>query len=91
LLPFKEIRETESGKNFVKGINDRSFSDEFLTAFNDYMKKFGCRCVGEIDPLSIRSYEDLEGFFKQLKLININENATKTSKEKKETAYQKLL
>jgi pyruvate,water dikinase len=55
------------------------------------MMKYGCRCAGEIDIAAVRPYEDLEGFFKQLKLINVDRNAMQDSKMKKETAYAKLL
>lgn len=91
LASFDEVQNTESPQDFKKGIEERSFSKEFLSAYDEHMKKFGCRCVGEIDIAAMRPYEDLEDFFKQLKLINVHDNAMQTSKEKKEKAYQKLL
>jgi pyruvate,water dikinase len=91
LASFDEVQKTESAQNFAKSIRERRFSKEFLSAYDEHMKKYGCRCVGEIDTAAIRPYEDLEGFFKQLKLINIHDNAMQTSKQKKEKAYQKLL
>lgn len=91
LATFDEVQKTEFSKVFAKGIKERTFSKEFLNAYDKHMQKFGCRCVGEIDTAAVRPYEDLEVFFKQLKLINIDDNAMQTSKQKKEKAYQKLL
>ncbi|WP_105614776.1 PEP/pyruvate-binding domain-containing protein [Vallitalea okinawensis] len=91
LASFDEVQKTEFSKVFAKGIQERTFSKEFLKAYDEHMQKFGCRCVGEIDTAAVRPYENIEDFFRQLKLINIHDNAMQTSKQKKEKAYQKLL
>lgn len=91
LASFPEIQDMESPLDFVRTITNRSLSKEFLSAYDKHMMKYGCRCAGEIDIAAVRPYEDLEGFFKQLKLINVDRNAMQDSKMKKETAYAKLL
>lgn len=91
LASFPEVRNTESGKEFSQCIKNRSFSTEFLNSYDEHMKKYGCRCVGEIDTAAERPYENPKEFFKQLKLINVDQNAMQNSKEKKEKAYARLL
>ncbi|WP_304944615.1 PEP-utilizing enzyme, partial [Vallitalea guaymasensis] len=61
-----------------------------LASYDEFMNRYGCRCVGEIDTAAIRPYENLEEFYKQLKSINIDDNAMKYSKVKKEKAVAKL-
>lgn len=91
LASFEEVQKTETSKVFSKRIKERSFSREFLNTYDQHMSRFGCRCIGEIDTAATRPYEDLEGFYKQLRMINIDDNAMYTSKAKKERAYLKLL
>ncbi|GKX28824.1 putative phosphoenolpyruvate synthase [Vallitalea longa] len=90
LASFDEFRNITSGTAFSKKIKKREFSDAFLSAYDEHMKKYGCRCVGEIDMAAVRPYENLEIFYNQLKLININDNAMQHSIEKKEKAIAKL-
>lgn len=91
LAKFPEVQETENGKDFADAIQSRSFTDSFMAAYDKHMKRFGCRCIREIDTAVLRPYENLEEFFKQLKLINIDNNAMQDSKQKKDKAYAKLL
>lgn len=91
LASFPEVQTTESGKIFAQGIENRTFSNEFFDCFDEHMKKYGCRCICEIDTATARPYENLEDFFNQLKMINLEQNAMQNSKQKKEAAYAKLL
>lgn len=91
LASFDEIQKIKEPGDFVRKMKKREFSKEFLKCYDDYMKLYGCRCVGEIDIAAIRPYEELDVFFKQLKLININDNAMQRSKLKKAESYNRLL
>ncbi|WP_273326021.1 PEP/pyruvate-binding domain-containing protein [Vallitalea guaymasensis] len=90
LASYDEFQKINSGIEFKKRIQKRNFSEEFLSAYDKFMNRYGCRCVGEIDTAAIRPYENLEEFYKQLKSINVDDNAMKYSKVKKEKAVAKL-
>lgn len=76
---------------FIYKLKNNDFSNGFMSIFREYMRRYGCRCIGEIDIASIRSYEDLFSFYRTLKHINTAENALQTVKQKKSEAYNRLL
>jgi len=91
LASYPEIQETETGEEFIKKLNDKAFSDEFMTAYTEYIHKFGCRGIKEIDAATPRTYERQEDLFVQLKQIDMEHNAIKTVMERRQEAYDKLL
>jgi len=92
LAAFPEIQQTEDGQAFARELHNDGglFSEEFRVAYNDYMKRFGCRGMKEIDMASPRSYEDHEHFSERLKSICIEKNAIRNVSERREEAYGKL-
>lgn len=91
LASFSELQETQSGEEFLKRIEDRKYSVEFLDAYEEYMRKFGCRGMMEIDIASSRCSEDPAHFFRRIKQIDVGNNQILTVRERKEAAYQTLL
>lgn len=91
LANFKEFLNTHNADEFIYKIDNRKYSKEFLEAYDLYMKKFGCRCIGEIDIASPRLYENLDKFYSILKSICIEDNAMIGVKGRKAVAYSKLL
>uniref|UniRef100_A0A7S4MCW2 Pyruvate phosphate dikinase AMP/ATP-binding domain-containing protein n=1 Tax=Odontella aurita TaxID=265563 RepID=A0A7S4MCW2_9STRA len=91
LASFPEVQKCDSGSEFVRSLNENRVSSEFRKAYDGYMDKFGCRGMKEIDIASPRTHDDVEHFFDRIKLIDINDNAIKTVKERKEEAYAQLL
>lgn len=91
LASFPEVQETLTGEEFVLRLNDETYSKEFLDAYDDFMFKYGCRGIKEIDIATPRSYEDPVDFFKRIKLIDVGDNQILTTKKRKEEAYQTLL
>ena len=91
LASFPEMQETQTGEEFVQRINDKSYSSEFLDAYDDFMFKYGCRGIKEIDIATPRSYEDPADFFKRIKLIDVGNNQILTTKKRKQEAYDTLL
>jgi pyruvate,water dikinase len=90
LASFPDIRETETGEEFVQKVQNKAYSTEFIAAYNNYMHKFGCRGMMEIDIASSRCSEDPAAFFSHLKQIDIEGNQTMKVTERKEQAYQTL-
>jgi phosphohistidine swiveling domain-containing protein len=91
LAAFGEIQQTDSGEEFAKKLECGDVSVEFKQAYENYMTEFGCRCIREIEIATPRSYESPANFFQQLKLIDVNNNAITTVKERRLTAFNTLL
>ena len=91
LASFPELQETQTGAEFVQRLHDKAFSSDFLETYNDFMFKYGCRGMKEIDIATPRSYEEPADFFKRIKLIDVGSNQILTTKKRKEEAYQTLL
>lgn len=91
LAKEEEFKNTKTNEEFIKKINSRTYSDDFMKKYDYFMKWFGCRGMKEIDIATPRADEDLEGLFMRLKAINTEDSAIYTSLEKKKKAYNKLL
>jgi pyruvate,water dikinase len=91
LASFPELCDTDTGEQFIQRLKDKAYCSEFLDAYNEYLSKYGCRGIKEIDIASSRCYEDQTGFFERLKQIDVDSNQIVTVKERKEEAYQTLL
>jgi len=91
LASFAEIQETQTGEEFIQRLNDKAYSSELLDAYGEYMRKFGCRGMMEIDIASSRCSENPADFFLRIKQIDVGSNQILTVKERKAEAYQTLL
>jgi pyruvate,water dikinase len=91
LASFPEMQETQTGEEFVQRLNDKSYSSNFLAAYDDFMFKYGCRGIKEIDIATPRSYEDPADLFNRVKLIDVGNNQILTTKKRKQEAYDTLL
>lgn len=90
LASSQEIQDTENAEEFVQKIHKRSYSTEFLTAWDDYVDKYGARGFKEIDVASPRLEEKLDEFFIQLKSINLKDNVMNSVAERKQKAITKM-
>lgn len=91
LASFRDFAACDNDNEFIEKIQSNGFSKEFMAAYKEYMKRFGCRCINEIDIASIRHHEDLRLLYHTLKQINTSDNALLTVKERKHKAYGRLL
>lgn len=91
LASYPEFISVNSFEEFSYKLNNNGFSKEFIKKYNNYMKRYGCRGIGEIDIASIRTHENLEDFYNILKQLNIFDNAIINVKAKKKAAYDRLL
>lgn len=91
LASFAEVRDTPSSDAFIQKLRENLFSDEFLRSYNDFMAKFGCRGMKEIDVATRRTYEDPADLFDRIKQIDIENNQILTVKKRKMEAYTSLL
>jgi pyruvate,water dikinase len=91
LASFPEFIAINSFEEFSKKLKNKEFSKEFMEAYTHYMKLYGCRGIGEIDIASVRTRENSEGFYTMLKQLNIYDNALIEVRDKKKSAYDRLL
>jgi len=91
LASYDDIQNTNSKDEFIELFYSNKYCKEFYDDYDHYVKKFGCRCIKEIDIASPRYYEQAEGFFEQLKQIDVNDNAILSVKQRRLEAYNKLL
>ena len=91
LASFDEFQATADGAEFETRIRERAYPDAFLAAFDDYLERFGCRCIREIDVGTPRFYEHLPGFFEQLQAIDIANDTLRTTEQRRIAAHERLL
>lgn len=98
LAQFKEVQECSSGEEFAKRIEEKSFSQEFLAAYNAFMDTYGFRSPRELDAATPRPYEKPGKFFEQLQIMAQNVQAETNpqavydkSKKEREQAYAGLV
>ena len=90
LASFQEIQDTVNAGEFVRKIHKREYSSEFLTAWDDYVFKYGARGFKEIDVSSPRLEENLDEFFLQIKTMNLKDNVLLHISERKLKAMTKM-
>ncbi len=86
-IEFKVVKGYE---DFKEKISRRLFSDKFMEMFHEYMYWYGDRGFKEIDIATVRTRNDLEGFYTQLININIEDSQILKVKKKKGNAYNLL-
>jgi rifampicin phosphotransferase len=91
LSSYEDIQNTKTKDEFIELFNTNKYSKEFYKDYDIYVKNFGCRCFKEIDIATSRYYEQPENIFKQLKQIDIKNNAIISVKQRRLEAYNKLL
>ncbi|KAL7441494.1 hypothetical protein ACHAXM_011541 [Skeletonema potamos] len=91
LASCPEIQETKKSDEFLKKLKEGSFSQEFTSLYSDYLKRFGCRGVREIDVATPRMSEKQDELFATLKGIDIKNNQINNVRERRDKAYQELL
>ncbi len=98
LAGFKEIAECASGETFASKLRERSFSPEFLEAWDGLVEKYGFRGPMEMDVAAPRFYEQPALFFEQLRTLAETTDAERNpqaifdkARAQREKAYQDLL
>lgn len=92
LASYPEVQDTKSSEEFVQKLKEEgSFSKQFMDDYNNYLKRFGCRGIREIDAATPRTHENQAGLFRTLKAIDINKNQINNVRERRNKAYQQLL
>lgn len=91
LAHFAEIQDSTSEQNFLDMIKSKSCSEEFLIKYNAFMGKFGCRGEKEIDIGAPRYSENPGLLLRQLQGMDLENNPIASMKDRKRTAYKKLL
>ena len=91
LARFPEVQETQTGEEFEEKLNAKAFSPEFMRAYDDYMEKFGSRCIKEIDIATPRPYENVPEFFEQLKALDVESGMLESVAKRRAEAHEKLL
>lgn len=90
LASHQEFIDTLTCQEFKDNIKNRSYSKEFMKAYDEFMFKYSCRGIKEIDVASVRIYEDIGLLYDKLVKINIDDNQILDVKEKRNKAYEKL-
>lgn len=92
LAGFPEIQETKSSEEFLEKVEgSKAVSSEFIDLYKEYLKRFGCRGMREIDVATPRMYENQATFFDTLKQIDLENNQIINVRQRREQAYQALL
>ena len=91
LASFPEIQTTANEEEFVRRIGSGAYSPEVMQAYATHVKRFGCRGIKEIDIATPRFYEDLRGFFRQLRAIDVANDTITTTSRRRADAYNQLL
>lgn len=91
LARYPEVQETTTGEEFSRKLANKQFSPEFQQAFDEYMERFGCRGIREIDIATERAHENVPAFFNQLKAMDINNDMLAHVAQRRQDAYEQLL
>jgi phosphoenolpyruvate synthase/pyruvate phosphate dikinase len=90
--------ELTTGEEFASRLKERSFSPEFLAAWDAFMEEYGFRGPMEMDVAAPRFYEQPTLFFEQLRTMAESTNAANNpqaifdkARAQREKAYQDLL
>ncbi|OIQ26551.1 PEP/pyruvate-binding domain-containing protein [uncultured Vibrio sp.] len=85
LASMDEVKAIDSEVEFLNKLQDRDFSERFLTQWDDYMYRYGARGFKEIDVATPRTVDSPEILFQQMKSLNLDDNQlTKVSQRKAE-------
>ncbi len=90
LAQSPEMQATQDAATFEEKIKARSYSSDFMQAFDAYIDNYGARGFREIDVATPRVMERLGDFFQQIKAINLDDNQMATVRERKAEAIAKM-
>ncbi|WP_133407932.1 PEP-utilizing enzyme [Parashewanella tropica] len=82
---------TQTVDDFKQKLSKHEYSADFTKLYDEYITRFGCRGVKEIDIATPRMSENLPHIFNTLKQIDLEDNATLNVKKRSEAAYEQLL
>lgn len=91
MASYEEFGNISSREAFIKAAENRTFSQEFLQDYDEFMDQYAARGFMEIDVASKRVYEDLGLLYDKLIQIDTQDNQITKVKEKRQRAYDKLL
>ncbi len=98
LAQFQEIKQIDEADVFVKKLEKKQFSNEFMEKWKLFMNKYGFRCPRELDIATPRYYDKPEDIFALLKTMHTGNNPETTPKaifdkgvEKREETFQFFL
>lgn len=91
LASMDDLKKTRTSEEFVKNVENRLYSKEFMIKYDEYISKFGSRGFMEIDVASKRAYEDPTLVYEKLANINTEDSQIINVKGKRKEAYEKLL
>lgn len=85
-----EIVDTKTAEEFCRNIAEGTYSEAFMGLYNEFMLRYGCRGMREIDMATPRTSEDPGDFFERVKQIDPENNAILRVKERRKEAREKL-
>ena len=91
LASDSDFKKTSSREEFISKINSSSYSKEFMSMYNDYIKRFGARGYMEIDVATKRQWEDIGEVYDRINEIDTENSQISKAKGRREMAYNKLL
>ncbi len=97
LSRFDEVKKSRDYGEFIKGLEGKSFSSEFMSLWEDFMRKYGFRAPMELDVASEKPYENPKLIFDQLKVMAESDdpesdprNVFEKSAQKRQQAFKEL-
>lgn len=90
IASFPEIQAITSSEVFMERWDNGELPSEVTATIQDYISRFGCRGMREIDVAIPRSYEDLADLFNRIKQIDIADNQILTVDKRKKEVMEKL-
>lgn len=91
LAGSSDLRSCSNAEEFVRKLEEGSFSETFIADYHTYLERFGFRGMGEIDIANPRAYEDIPGIYRTLSHISVDNSAMESIRQKKQAAYARLL
>ncbi|MEZ4812870.1 MAG: PEP-utilizing enzyme [Caldisericia bacterium] len=97
LSRFDEVKKSRDYSEFIKGLEEKTFSSEFMKLWEEFMKKYGFRAPMELDVASEKPYENPKMIFDQLKVMAESDDPEadprkvfEKSVQKREQAFKEL-
>jgi len=85
-----EFKATNTSDEFEQNIKSRTYSEEFMKKYDEYLYLYGDRGFKEIDIATPRLHDNPIKFYNQLRLINTENSQMTKAEEKKNLAYKRL-
>lgn len=85
-----EFIATETSDEFEHRLENKGYTPEFTALYEEYIHRFGCRGVKEIDIATPRLSENISHIFDALKQIDVHDNAALHVQKRSDEAYEQL-